>query len=73
LDGKSQNNALVWLSKIGFGPEFLHSLLMRLVKKTTAKPLTPAREECNKYHLTTDPYFRLINHKHWSRWFAIRI
>jgi len=33
---------------------------------------TPAREECNKYDLTTSPYFSLVDHNDWSRWFAIR-
>jgi hypothetical protein len=31
----------------------------------------PARGECNKYDLTDVPWFRLVNHTDWSRWFAI--
>jgi hypothetical protein len=32
-----------------------------------SKSCEPAREECNKYDLTTVPYFLLANHKDWSR------
>jgi len=32
---------------------------------------TLAKEECNKYDLTTTPCFLLANHNDWSRWFVI--
>jgi hypothetical protein len=41
-----------------FGLAILHSLLR--LAKNRAKPLTPAREECNKYDVTIDPYCRLV-------------
>ncbi len=29
--------------------------------------ITTAKEECNKYDLTVDPYFQLANRKDWCR------
>jgi hypothetical protein len=48
---------------------FLQSL-MRLVKGT-AKPLTPTREECNKYDLTASSCVSLANRNNWFKWFVI--
>jgi hypothetical protein len=42
-----------------FGPAFLQSVLRKV--KGTAKAAT-AWKECNKYDLTTAPYFWLANH-----------
>jgi hypothetical protein len=60
----------VWLRNIVFPLAYLLSFL-RLVKIAAQLCTCWRREECNKYNLTAAPYFLLVSHNDWSRWFAI--
>ncbi len=42
-----------------------------MLEAGTQQSCAPAREECNKYDLTTVPYFGLVNHNDWSKRFVI--
>jgi hypothetical protein len=54
--------------EIGFSAPNSCSLLW-LVKGTTQ--LCTSKKECNKLNLTAAQYFWLVDHNHWSSWFAI--
>ncbi len=54
-----------------FDPAFVHNLLRLIIWQKAQQSLKPAREECDKYDLIVAPYFWLVNHNDWCRWFAI--
>jgi hypothetical protein len=67
---KRIQNMRVWLRKMAFAQHICRGFWgwWKPPKKPVCSPIT---EECNKYDLTTLPYFLLANHIDSSRWFAI--